>query len=86
MSQYFSEPYDNSDGNVKVAVDISYYSTKTDLQGAAGIDISMLALKTDLVSLKPKVDKLDVDKLKTVPAGLGKLSNVMKNCCQKTVW
>ena len=30
-------------------------------------------------SLKTKVDKIDVDKLKTVPVDLAKLSNVVKN-------
>ena len=37
----------------------------------------MIASKTDLAILKTKVNYLDVDKLKTVPAGLGKLSNVV---------
>ena len=36
-----------------------------------------MASKTDLASLKTKVDNRDVDKLKTVPADLSKLSNVV---------
>ena len=37
-------------------------------------------LKTNLkANLKTKVDKIDVDKLKTVPDDLAKLSNVVKN-------
>ena len=39
----------------------------------------MLALKTNLSSLKTEVDKLDVDKLATVPVDLSKLSTVVKN-------
>ena len=35
--------------------------------------------KTDLVSLKTKIDNLDVDKRKTVPADLSKLSNLVDN-------
>ena len=34
---------------------------------------------TDLTSLKAKVDKIDVDKLKTAPVDLIKLSNVVNN-------
>ena len=47
---------------------ISNYETKADLKGATGIDTSRLVLQTALVILKTKVDDLDVDKLKTVPA------------------
>ena len=36
-------------------------------------------LKTNLSSLKTKVDKLDTDKLVPIPNDLGKLSNVVKN-------
>ena len=43
------------------------------------VDTSSFALKTDLVSLKTKVDKLDIDKLVPVPVYLSKLSDVLKN-------
>ena len=79
MSQYFPEPYEHSGGNVKVELYLSNYATKTDLKGATGIDTSTLASKTDLASLKTKVDDLDKDKIKTVPADLSKLCNVMDN-------
>ena len=39
----------------------------------------ILALKSNLASLKTAVDKIDIDKLKTVIADLSKLSNVVKN-------
>ena len=38
-----------------------------------------LATKSDLVCLKAKIDKIDVEKLKTAPADLNKLSNVVNN-------
>ena len=43
------------------------------------MDISSFAAKTNLACLKTEVDKIDVDKLKTVPVDLAKLSNVVKN-------
>ena len=52
---------------------------KTNLKGATGVDTSNLAVKSDLVSLKSKVDKTDIDKLKTVTADLSKLNNVVDN-------
>ena len=39
----------------------------------------MLALKSNLASLKTEVDKLNIDKLTPVPNDLTKLSNVVKN-------
>ena len=38
----------------------------------------MFNVPTGLINLKTKVDDLDVDKLKTVPLGLKKLSDVKK--------
>ena len=66
MRQYFPEPYQLSGGNVKVELDLYNYATKADVKGATGISTSTLASKTDLVSLKTRVDKLDADKLRTV--------------------
>ena len=59
------------------------YATKTDLKNATGVDMSQLASKSDLASLKAEVDKIDVDKLKTVPVDLSKLSNVANNVVKK---
>ena len=51
------------------------------------VDTSNFALKTNLAILKTKVDKLDIDKLPTVPVDLNKLSNVVKNdVVKKTVY
>ena len=79
MSQYFSKPYNHFIGNVKVELDLSNYITKTDLKGITETDTSNLALKSNLAKLKAEVDKIDVDKLKTVPVDLSKLSNVVNN-------
>ena len=51
------------------------------------IDVSSSALKTNLANLNTEVDKIDVDKLKTVPDDLAKLSNVVDNdVVKKTVY
>ena len=52
---------------------------KADFKNATGIDISKLAAKSNLVSLKAEVEKIDVDRLKTVPVDLSKLSKIVKN-------
>ena len=75
MSQYFPKPYQNFGGDINVKVDLSNYATRTDLKKAT----ENLALKSNLANLKTKVDKTDVDKFKTVPADLSKLSNVADN-------
>ena len=65
--------------NVNVELDLSNYATKDDLKGATHIDTSTLTSEIDLASLETKVDYLDVDKPKTVPADLGKISNIVDN-------
>ena len=52
---------------------------QADLKGAAGVDTSNLAAKSDLARLKAEVDKIDIGKLKTAHADLSKLSNVVNN-------
>ena len=64
---------------------MSNYAAKADLKGATGVDKSNLATNSDLAVLKAEVDKIDINKLKTVPVNLSKLSNivnkgVVKNC------
>ena len=78
MSQYFP-PYNNSSGNIKVELDLSNYATKDDVKNITHVDVSSYAAKTNLAALKTEVDKIDTDKLKTVPDDLAKLSNVAKN-------
>ena len=77
MSYY--PPYRSSSNNIKVKLDLVNYATKTDLKDITHAHVSSFASKTNLVSLKTELDKIDTDKLKTVPADLAKLSNVVKN-------
>ena len=79
MSNYFRRLYKRFDGDISVKVDLSNYATKTDLKNVSHVDVSSFALKSNLASLKTEVDKIDADKLKTVPVDLAKLSNVVKN-------
>ena len=79
MIQYFPKPYEPFGGEINVKVDLSNYATKTDLKNVSHVDVSSFALKSNLASLKTEVDKIDADKLKTVPVDLAKLSNVVKN-------
>ena len=83
MSQYFPKPYEPFGGDINVKVDLSNYATKTDLKNVSHADVSSFALKPNLASLKTEVDKIDVDKLKTVTVDLAKLSNVVKNAVVK---
>ena len=65
--QYFLPYRGTSSGNIKVKLDLSNYSTKTDLKNITHVDASSFASKTNLAALKTEVDKIDTDKLKTVP-------------------
>ena len=47
------------------------------------VDVSSFASKANLASLKTEVDKIDAEKLKTVPFDLAKLRNVVKNAVVK---
>ena len=78
MSTYYP-PYKSSSNNIKVELDLTNYAAKTDLKNITHTDVSSFASKTNLSALKTEVDKIDVNKLKTVPDDLAKLSNVVKN-------
>ena len=78
MSSYYPS-YKSSSQNIKVELDLSNYATKKDINYITHVDVSGFASKTNLAVLKTEVDKIDVDKLKTVPVDLAKLSNVVKN-------
>ena len=76
-SQYFP-PY-GSTNNIKVELDLANYATKDDVKNITHVDVSSYATKTNLAALKSEIDKIDTDKLKTVPTDLSKLSSVVKN-------
>ena len=87
MSQYFPKLFEPFGGYINAKVDLSNYSTKADLRNETGIDTSKLATKSNLVSLKTQVDKLDIYKLIPVLTDLSKLSHAVKNdVVKKTVY
>ena len=86
MSEYFLKSFRRFGRNINFKVDLSNYTTKTDLRNVTHVDTSGFALKTNLANLKAEVDKLDVDKLAPVPLDLSKLSDVVKNVVKKTVY
>ena len=78
MSSHYFPPY-GSTNNIKVELDLANYATKDDVKNITQADVSSYATKTNLAALKSEVDKIDTHKLKTVPADLAKLTNVVKN-------
>ena len=87
LIQYFPKTYKSFGGVINVKVNLPNYATKTDLKNTTGVDTSNLAAKSDLAGLKAKIDKTDINKLKTVHIDLRKLSNVVNNnVVKKTVY
>ena len=84
MSTYYP-PYKSSSNNIKVELDLTNYTTKTELKNITHVDVSSFASKTNLAEFKTEVDKIDVDKLKTAPIDLAKLSNVGNNDVVKKI-
>ena len=74
ISGYFPKQR-NGKRNVKVQLDLSNCATKEDLKNTLGVDASDFSKKTDLVNLKPDVDKSDTDQLKNMQSGLGSLKS-----------
>ena len=82
MSTYYP-PYKSSSNNIKVELNLANYATKDDVKNITHVDVSSYASKNNLAALKTEVDKIDVDKLKTVPDDVAKLTNVVKNVTVK---
>ena len=82
---YYSQ-HKSSSSNVKVKLDLTNYATKTDLKNITHVYVSSFASKTNLAASKTEVDKIDVDKLKTAPVDLAKLTNAVENDLVKTVY
>ena len=78
MSTYYP-PYKSSNQNIKIELDLANYATKDDVKNKTHVDVSSSASKTNLAALKTEVDKIDVDKLKTTPTDLAKLTNAVEN-------
>ena len=82
MREYFPEPK-SSRANIKVKLDLSIYVKKADLKKATRVNTSDFAKNTDSANLKSYVDKLDIDKLKTVPSVL---NNLKGNVDKLDIW
>ena len=78
MSSQHFQPYRGTN-NIKVELDLANSATKDNVKNITHVDVSSYETKTNLAALKSEVDKIDVDKLKTTPTDLAKLSNVVKN-------
>ena len=86
MSTYYP-PHKSSRNNFKVELDLTNYAAKTYLNNITHVDTSSFASKTNLAALKIEVDKIDIDKLKTAPTDLAKLTNAVQNyLVKKTVY
>ena len=72
MNTFLSHSHEE---NIKFKIDLSNYATKEDVKNITHVDTLSFALKTNLSNLKTEVDKLDIDKLVSVPTDLSKLSN-----------
>ena len=80
-------PYKSSSDNIKLELDLSNYATKNDLKNITHVDVSSFASQTNLAALKTEVDKIDIDKLKTAPTDLAKLTSAVENdLVKKTVY
>ena len=76
---YYPEPDSHIKDKVKVALDLSNYTTKEELDHATGVETFDLAAKKDFIALKAEVDKLDFAKLINVPASLNNLKIKVDN-------
>ena len=85
MSQYFPNPFRSFVGNITVKIKFSNYPTKSDLKILMHGDTSTFAPKTNLISLKTKVFKLEIEKIAPVSVDLSKFSDVVKNDVVKKV-
>ena len=81
----YCPPYKNSSNNIKVELDLSNYATKDDVKNITHVNVSIYATKTNLAALKTEVDKIDIDRLKTTPTDVAKLSNIVKNDVVKKI-
>ena len=66
-SQHFPKLYEPLIGDINVRFDLSNYATKTDIKTISHVDTSSFALKSNLASIKTEGDKLNIDKLVSVP-------------------
>ena len=85
---YYPEPDSHIRDKAKVALALSNYGTKKELDYATGVDTSDLAAKKGFTALKAEIDKLDINKLVNVPAFLNNLKAKVEFSCrvEKNKW
>ena len=67
MRDYFPEPKslgERERERVKVELDLSNFTAKSELKNTAGVDTSKISKEIDSADLKSNFGKLDIDKLK----------------------
>ena len=74
MREYFPESK-SSGRRVNLELYLSNYATNADLKNAKDVYTLKSAKKADLESLKPNVDELDTDKMKSVSSHLSNLKS-----------
>ena len=67
---YYPQPNSHIRDKVKVVSDLLNYATKKELEYAADIDTSDLAVKKNFAPLKAEIEKLDINKSVNVPTSL----------------
>ena len=77
MSYY--PPCRSSRNNIKVELNLANYATKDDVKNITHVDVSSFASNTNLATLRTEVDKIDADKLKTIPNDLAKLTSAIEH-------
>ena len=70
---YYTEPDSPIRDEFKVALNLSNYAIKKELDHATGFDIYNLATKKDFLALKAEFDKLDIAKMINVQTSLNNL-------------
>ena len=75
---YFPKPYNRSKNKIKVELGMSNYAITTELKNPTDAYTLEFLKKTDLASLKSEFDRLDIDKLETIPANLSEVTVVKK--------
>ena len=60
---------------MKIDLDFSNYTTKSDFKNATGIDTSSFAKQVHLTNLKSNIDRLNIDKLKNILTNLSNLKS-----------
>ena len=60
---------------MKIDLDFSNYTTKSDFKNATGIDTSSFAKQVGLTNLKSNIDRLNIDKLKNILTNLSNLKS-----------